>query len=167
MKGKHKHKWDFLRQALMERIVYDDPAHRVWWAQQTEVEKDAGSAAAAAAAAAGGGGGAAARTAGGGMKEEGAGEGGGGGGASEAGKGGTAIDCERLSGGGGGSGGVAGRGGCDQRGDLAMPGAAVGSRGLVYAAKQGHFSIDRPLGEVEIDVLCSVVRRVNDRSAQE
>eukprot|EP00955_Chlamydomonas_euryale_P099721 365239-Chlamydomonas_euryale.AAC.1 len=31
MKGKHKHKWDFLREVLTERIVYDDMVHRAWF----------------------------------------------------------------------------------------------------------------------------------------
>lgn len=29
-KGKHKHKWDYLRDILLERVVYDDHVHRVW-----------------------------------------------------------------------------------------------------------------------------------------
>ena len=28
MKGKHKHKWDYLRDILTEKIVYDDNVHR-------------------------------------------------------------------------------------------------------------------------------------------
>ncbi|KXZ52828.1 hypothetical protein GPECTOR_8g211 [Gonium pectorale] len=31
MKGKHKHKWDYLREVLAERVVYDDIYHRVWY----------------------------------------------------------------------------------------------------------------------------------------
>lgn len=31
MKGKHRHKWDYLRQVLSERIVYDDNRQRVWF----------------------------------------------------------------------------------------------------------------------------------------
>ena len=31
MKGKHKHKWDYLRDILLERVVYDDHAHRAWY----------------------------------------------------------------------------------------------------------------------------------------
>lgn len=31
MKGKHKHKWDYLREVLAERVVYDDMLHRVWY----------------------------------------------------------------------------------------------------------------------------------------
>ncbi|PNG99636.1 hypothetical protein TSOC_014581, partial [Tetrabaena socialis] len=30
MKGKHKHKWDYLREVLGERVVYDDMLHRLW-----------------------------------------------------------------------------------------------------------------------------------------
>mmetsp|Transcript_40431 Transcript_40431/g.89814 ORF Transcript_40431/g.89814 Transcript_40431/m.89814 type:complete len:922 (-) Transcript_40431:1054-3819(-) len=32
MKGKHKHKWDYLREILLEKIVYDDMLHRAWYA---------------------------------------------------------------------------------------------------------------------------------------
>lgn len=32
MKGKHKHKWDYLREVLAERIVYDDNLPRLWYA---------------------------------------------------------------------------------------------------------------------------------------
>jgi hypothetical protein len=31
MKGKHRHKWDFLRQVLSDRVVYDDNSARVWF----------------------------------------------------------------------------------------------------------------------------------------
>lgn len=31
MKGKHKHKWDYLREILSEKIVYDDMLHRGWY----------------------------------------------------------------------------------------------------------------------------------------
>ena len=31
MRGKHKHKWDYLRQILMEKVVYDDMLHRAWY----------------------------------------------------------------------------------------------------------------------------------------
>ncbi|KAG2498858.1 hypothetical protein HYH03_003050 [Edaphochlamys debaryana] len=31
MKGKHKHKWDYLREVLAERVVYDDMLHRLWY----------------------------------------------------------------------------------------------------------------------------------------
>lgn len=31
MKGKHKHKWDYLREVLSERVVYDDMLHRLWY----------------------------------------------------------------------------------------------------------------------------------------
>ncbi len=31
MKGKHKHKWDYLREVLGERVVYDDMLHRLWY----------------------------------------------------------------------------------------------------------------------------------------
>ena len=30
MRGRHKHKWDSLRQVLNEKIVYDDNNIRVW-----------------------------------------------------------------------------------------------------------------------------------------
>lgn len=32
MRGRHRHKWDFLRQVLAERVVYDDNNFRVWYA---------------------------------------------------------------------------------------------------------------------------------------
>jgi len=32
MKGKHKHKWVYLHNILLERVVYDDQAHRAWYA---------------------------------------------------------------------------------------------------------------------------------------
>lgn len=32
MRGRHKHKWDSLRQVLAEKIVYDDNNIRVWMA---------------------------------------------------------------------------------------------------------------------------------------
>lgn len=32
MRGKHKHKWDFLRSVLAEKVVYDDNNIRVWYA---------------------------------------------------------------------------------------------------------------------------------------
>ncbi|KAG1679301.1 hypothetical protein FOA52_009331 [Chlamydomonas sp. UWO 241] len=35
MKGKHKHKWDYLREILNERIVYDDILHRGWFTDET------------------------------------------------------------------------------------------------------------------------------------
>jgi hypothetical protein len=31
MRGKHKHKWDYLKALLAERIVYDDNVMRVWY----------------------------------------------------------------------------------------------------------------------------------------
>ncbi|GFR43768.1 hypothetical protein Agub_g4882 [Astrephomene gubernaculifera] len=34
MKGKHKHKWDYLREVLAERVVYDDMLHRIWYADE-------------------------------------------------------------------------------------------------------------------------------------
>jgi hypothetical protein len=64
MKGKHRHKWDYLRQVLSERIVYDDNRQRVWFfdhmatkgllysCRQAQVGGQAAPAAAAAAAAA-------------------------------------------------------------------------------------------------------------------
>lgn len=36
MKGRHKHKWDYLKEVLSERIVYDDMLHRVWYADQQQ-----------------------------------------------------------------------------------------------------------------------------------
>lgn len=35
MKGKHKHKWDYLREVLAERVVYDDMLHRLWYTDDT------------------------------------------------------------------------------------------------------------------------------------
>ncbi|GIL46734.1 hypothetical protein Vafri_3654 [Volvox africanus] len=35
MKGKHKHKWDYLREVLAERVVYDDMLQRLWYADDT------------------------------------------------------------------------------------------------------------------------------------
>lgn len=35
MKGKHKHKWDYLRNILLERVVYDDQAHRAWYSDDS------------------------------------------------------------------------------------------------------------------------------------
>ncbi len=35
MRGRHRHKWDFLRSLLDERVVYDDNAFRVWYAPGT------------------------------------------------------------------------------------------------------------------------------------
>lgn len=35
MKGKHKHKWDYLRSILMERVVYDDGLHRAFYTDDT------------------------------------------------------------------------------------------------------------------------------------
>lgn len=35
MKGKHKHKYDFLRDVLSERIVFDDAVHRAWFTDDT------------------------------------------------------------------------------------------------------------------------------------
>lgn len=35
MKGKHKHKWDYLREVLQERIVYDDMLHRAWYTDES------------------------------------------------------------------------------------------------------------------------------------
>lgn len=32
MRGRHRHKWDFLRHVLAEKVVYDDNAFRVWYA---------------------------------------------------------------------------------------------------------------------------------------
>jgi hypothetical protein len=32
MRGRHKHKWDSLRQVLAEKVVYDDNNIRVWMA---------------------------------------------------------------------------------------------------------------------------------------
>jgi hypothetical protein len=32
MRGRHKHKWDSLRQVLTEKIVYDDNNIRIWMA---------------------------------------------------------------------------------------------------------------------------------------
>lgn len=38
MKGKHKHKWDYLREILLEKIVYDDMVHRAWYADETMMQ---------------------------------------------------------------------------------------------------------------------------------
>jgi hypothetical protein len=38
MKGKHKHKWDYLRDILGEKIVYDDMAHRAWFADESQAQ---------------------------------------------------------------------------------------------------------------------------------
>ncbi|GAX76070.1 hypothetical protein CEUSTIGMA_g3513.t1 [Chlamydomonas eustigma] len=38
MRGRHKHKWDFLREILMERIVYDDMLHRAWFADEAQTQ---------------------------------------------------------------------------------------------------------------------------------
>lgn len=35
MKGKHKHKWDYLREVLAERVVYDDMLHRLWYTDES------------------------------------------------------------------------------------------------------------------------------------
>ncbi|KAG2453449.1 hypothetical protein HYH02_001670 [Chlamydomonas schloesseri] len=35
MKGKHKHKWDYLREVLVERVVYDDMLHRLWYTDES------------------------------------------------------------------------------------------------------------------------------------
>lgn len=35
MKGKHKHKWDYLREVLAERVVYDDMMHRIWYMDES------------------------------------------------------------------------------------------------------------------------------------
>ena len=35
MKGKHKQKWDYLREILNEKIVYDDMLHRAWYADES------------------------------------------------------------------------------------------------------------------------------------
>lgn len=35
MKGKHKHKWDYLREVLFEKIVYDDMVHRAWYTDES------------------------------------------------------------------------------------------------------------------------------------
>jgi hypothetical protein len=32
MRGRHRHKWDFLRAVLADKVVYDDNAFRVWYA---------------------------------------------------------------------------------------------------------------------------------------
>ncbi|WIA09270.1 hypothetical protein OEZ85_008678 [Tetradesmus obliquus] len=32
MRGRHRHKWDFLRAVLADKVVYDDSAFRVWYA---------------------------------------------------------------------------------------------------------------------------------------
>lgn len=34
MRGRHRHKWDFLRNVLSEKVVYDDNAFRVWYAPE-------------------------------------------------------------------------------------------------------------------------------------
>lgn len=34
MRGKHKHKWDFLRSVLTDKVVYDDSNIRVWYAPE-------------------------------------------------------------------------------------------------------------------------------------
>lgn len=31
MRGRHRHKWDFLRAVLADKVVYDDNAFRVWY----------------------------------------------------------------------------------------------------------------------------------------
>jgi hypothetical protein len=36
MRGRHKHKWDYLHEILMERIVYDDMLHRAWYADDAQ-----------------------------------------------------------------------------------------------------------------------------------
>ena len=36
MRGRHKHKWDFLREVLSERIVYDDVLHRAWFGDEAQ-----------------------------------------------------------------------------------------------------------------------------------
>lgn len=36
MKGKHKHKWDYLREILFEKIVYDDVNHRAWYTDDSK-----------------------------------------------------------------------------------------------------------------------------------
>ncbi|EFJ45471.1 hypothetical protein VOLCADRAFT_105916 [Volvox carteri f. nagariensis] len=38
MKGKHKHKWDYLREVLAERVVYDDMMHRLWYTDDNMVQ---------------------------------------------------------------------------------------------------------------------------------
>lgn len=38
MKGKHKHKWDYLRQLLQEKVVYDDIMPRVWYADEAHTQ---------------------------------------------------------------------------------------------------------------------------------
>lgn len=38
MKGKHKHKWEYLRQVLLEKIVYDDMVHRAWFTDETMMQ---------------------------------------------------------------------------------------------------------------------------------
>ena len=37
MKGRHKHKWDFLHEILKERIVYDDTLHRAWFSDDAQM----------------------------------------------------------------------------------------------------------------------------------
>jgi hypothetical protein len=32
MRGRHRHKWDFLRAVLADKVVYNDNAFRVWYA---------------------------------------------------------------------------------------------------------------------------------------
>ncbi|MEW5306145.1 MAG: hypothetical protein WDW36_008633 [Sanguina aurantia] len=38
MKGKHKHKWDYLRELLQEKVVYDDITPRVWFADELHTQ---------------------------------------------------------------------------------------------------------------------------------
>lgn len=38
LKGKHRHKWDYLREVLSEKIVYDDTQHRVWWTDDSHTQ---------------------------------------------------------------------------------------------------------------------------------
>lgn len=38
MKGKHKHKWDYLRELLQEKVVYDDLIPRVWFADELHTQ---------------------------------------------------------------------------------------------------------------------------------
>ncbi len=38
MKGKHKHKWDYLREVLAERVVYDDMLHRLWYTDESMMQ---------------------------------------------------------------------------------------------------------------------------------
>jgi len=36
IKGRHRHKWDYLREILTERIVYDDMLHRAWFSDEDQ-----------------------------------------------------------------------------------------------------------------------------------